>query len=91
MVTLDGNLSNPLDQKLHNLLGHLQYISPTTTIIYTTQSLHNQHNNILHTPYTYNHILHTGQPPHTLNHMDMYDACGLMQAKLVDFPRSDLV
>ena len=73
MVTLDGNLSNPLDQKLHTLLGHHhQYISPNhhyhlhITLFYTTQ---------------YN----------TLNHMDMYDACGLMQAKLVDFPRSDLV
>ena len=52
MVTLDGNLSNPLDQKLHDLLGHLQYISPTTTIIYTTQSLHNHY--ILHKTYTNN-------------------------------------
>ena len=73
------------------------YISPITTIIYISHSFtqprtfHNQHNNILHTPYTYNHILHTGQPPHTLDHMDMHDACRLMQAKLVDFPRSDLV
>ena len=41
MVTLDGNLSNPLDQKLHTLLGHLQYISPITTIIYISHSLHN--------------------------------------------------
>ena len=41
MVTLDGNLSNPLDQKLHTLLGHLQYISPITTILYISHSLHN--------------------------------------------------
>ena len=41
MVTLDSNLSNPLDQKLHPLLGHLQYISPITTIIYISHSLHN--------------------------------------------------
>ena len=47
-----------------------------------------QHN--LYTTSTY-YILHTGQPPHTLNHMDMHDACGLMQSKLVDFPRSDLI
>ena len=57
MVTLDGNLSNPLDQKLHTLLGHHQYISPITTIIYISHSFtqprtfHNQHNNILHTTY----------------------------------------
>ena len=57
MVTLDGNLSNPLDQKLHTLLGHLQYISPITTIIYISHSFtqprtfHNQHNHILHTTY----------------------------------------
>jgi len=97
MDTLDGNLSNPLDQKLHTLLGHHQYISPITTIIYISHSLHN-HQYITqptqqHTTYTI-HIqphLHTGQPPHTLNHMDMHNACGLMQAKLVDFPRSDLV
>ena len=78
MVTLDGNLSNPLDQKLHTLLGHHQYISP----------IHHYH---LHNPYnsTYNNI--PIQPLNTLNHMDMHDACGLMQAKLVDFPRSDLV
>ena len=97
MVTLDGNLSNPLDQKLHTLLGHLQYISPITTIIHISHSLHN-HQYITqptqqHTTYTIyiQPHLHTGQPPHTLNHMDMHDACGLMQAKLVDFPRSDLI
>ena len=51
MVTLDGNLSNPLDQKLHTLLGHHQYISPITTIIYISHSftqpstyyIHNNH------------------------------------------------
>ena len=41
MVTLDGKLSNPLDQKLHTLFGHLQYISPITTILYISHSLHN--------------------------------------------------
>ena len=41
MDTLDGNLSNPLDQKLHTPLGHHQYISPITTIIYISHSLHN--------------------------------------------------
>ena len=41
MDTLDGNLSNPLDQKLHILLGHLQYLSPIPTIIYISHSLHN--------------------------------------------------
>ena len=51
MVTLDGKLSNPLDQNLHPLLGHHQYISPTTTISDISHSLHNQHNNILHTTY----------------------------------------
>ena len=97
MVTLDGNLSNPLDQKLHTLLGHHQYISPITTIIHISHSLHN-HQYITqptqqHTTYNISHTttqLHTSTT-HTLNHMDMHDACGLMQAKLVDFPRSDLV
>ena len=41
MVTLDSNLSNPLDQKLHTLYGHHQYISPITPIIYISHSLHN--------------------------------------------------
>ena len=44
-----------------------------------------------HTLYKTRYILHTQQPPNTLNCMDIYDACQLMQAKLVDFPRSDLV
>ena len=54
MVTLDGNLSNPLDQKLHTLLGHFQYISPITTIIYISHSFTQPrtfHNHILHTTY----------------------------------------
>ena len=78
LATISTYHQSPLSFTYHN---------PYTTI----STLHNQHNNILHTPYTYNNILHTGQPPHTLNHMDMHNACGLMQAKLVDFPRSDLV
>ena len=47
--------------------------------------------------FTYQTLLHnpvqlpTQQPPNILNHMDMHDACRLMQAKLVDFLRSDLV
>ena len=63
MVTLDGNLSNPLDQKLHTLLGHLQYISPITTIIYISHSLHNHQyitqptqQHTTYTIHTYNHI-----------------------------------
>ena len=81
MVTLDGNLSNPLDQKLHTLFGHHQYISPITTIIYISHSftqprtLHNQHNNILHTTIQ----LHTSTT-HWLNHMVMQAHADLMQA-----------
>ena len=41
--------------------------------------------------YTTQYILHTQQTPNTFNHMEMHNACGLMQAKIVDFPRSDLV
>ena len=92
MVTLDGNLSNPLDQKLHTLLGHFQYISPITTIIYTSHSftqprtLHNQHNNILHTTY---HIQQPNyihqQPIHSIT-WSCTHACRFMQSNLVDFP-----
>ena len=85
MVTLDSNLSNPLDQKLHTLLGHHQYISPITTIIYISHSLHNlqyiTQPTQQHTTYNISHTttqLHTSTT-HTLNHMDMHDACGLMQ------------
>ena len=85
MVTLDSNLSNPLDQKLHTLLGHHQYISPITTIIYISHSLHNlqyiTQPTQQHTTYTISHTtirLHTSTT-HTHNHMDMHNACGLMQ------------
>jgi len=73
MVTLDGNLSNPLDQKLHTLLGHLQYISPTTTIIYISHSLHNL-------KYIQDNI--PIQPLNTLNHMTLADTmwCHAMHA-----------
>ena len=57
---------------------HQSPLSFTQHTLYTT-----------HTTSTYNNI--PIQPLNTLNHMDMHDACGLMQAKLVDFPRSDLV
>ena len=57
---------------------HQPPLSFTQHTIYTT-----------HTTSTYNNI--PMQPLNTLNHMDMHDACGLMQAKLVDLPRSDLV
>ena len=47
---------------------HQPPLSFTYHTPYTTSStLHNQHNNIPHTT------------PHTLDHMDMHDACGLMQ------------
>ena len=93
MVTLDGNLSNPLDQKLHTLLGHLQYISPSTTILYISHSLHN-HQYITqptqqHTTYTI-HIqphLHTTTTLYTQlhGHVDihaglMHSHAGLMQS-----------
>ena len=71
---------------------HQSPLSFTQHSLYTTIStLHNQHNNILHTPYTYNNIYIQDNHPIPSNHMDMHDACGLMQAKLVDFPRSDLI
>ena len=70
-------------------LGHLQYISPITTIIYISHSLHNlqdiTQSTQQHTTYNISHTttqLHTSKT-HTLNHMDMYNACGLMQAKLI--------
>ena len=80
MVTLDSNLSNPLDQKLHTLFGHHQYISPITTIIYISHSLHNlqyiTQPTQQHTTYNISYTtiqLHTSTT-HTLNHMDMHNA-----------------
>jgi len=92
MVTLDNNLSNPLDQKLHTLLGHHQYISPITTIIYISHSLHNlqyiTQPTQQHTTYTI-HIqqhLHTTTTLYTQlhGHVDihaglMHSHAGLMQ------------
>ena len=75
MVTLDGNLSNPLDQKLHTLLGHHQYISPITTIIYISHSLHNlqyiTQPTQQHTTYTIHHthtttFTYNKNPLHTI-------------------------
>ena len=86
MDTLDGNLSNPLDQKLHTLLGHLQYISPITTIIYISHSLHNlqyiTQPTQQHTTYTI-HIqqhLHTTTTHYTQLHGHVDIHAGLMQA-----------
>ena len=101
MVTLDGNLSNALDQKLQTLLGHLQYISPITTILYISHSLHN-HQYITqptqqHTTYTI-HIqqhLHTTTTHYTQlhGHVDihaglMHSHAGLMQVscRLMQIP-----
>ena len=86
MDTLDGNLSNPLDQKLHTLLGHHQYISPITTILYISHSLHN-HQYITqptqqHTTYTI-HIqqhLHTTTTLYTQLHGHIDIHAGLMHS-----------
>ena len=86
MVTLDNNLSNPLDQKLHTLLGHHQYISPITTILYISHSLHN-HQYITqptqqHTTYTI-HIqqhLHTTTTHYTQLHGHVDIHAGLMHS-----------
>ena len=86
MVTLDGNLSNPLDQKLHTLLGHHQYISPITTIIYISHSLHNlqyiTQPTQQHTTYTI-HIqqhLHTTTTLYTQLHGHVDIHAGLMHS-----------
>jgi len=86
MVTLDGNLSNPLDQKLHTLLGHHQYISPITTIIYISHSLHNlqyiTQPTQQHTTYTI-HIqphLHTTTTHYTQLHGHVDIHAGLMHS-----------
>ena len=62
---------------------HLSPLSFTYHTPYTTFStLHNQHNNILHTPYTYNNI-YIQQQLSTHNYMVMYTymqvSCNLMQ------------
>ena len=57
MVTLDGNLSNPLDQKLHPSLATFSTYHQSTTIIYTTYYIHHTHT----TTFTYNN-----NPPHTI-------------------------
>ena len=91
MVTLDGNRSNPLDQKLHTLLGHHQYISPITTIIYISHSLHNlqyiTQPTQQHTTYTIQQHLHTTTTHYTQlhGHVDihaglMHSHAGLMQS-----------
>ena len=86
MVTLDGNLSNPLDQKLHTLLGHHQYISPILTIIYISHSLHNlqyiTQPTQQHTTYTI-HIqqhLHTTTTLYTQLHGHVDIHAGLMHS-----------
>ena len=86
MDTLDGNLSKPLDQKLHTLLGHHQYISPINTIIYISHSLHNQHYITKPTQQHTTYTIHIQQHLHTTTtlytqlqgHVDIH--AGLMQA-----------
>ena len=86
MVILDGNFSNPLDQKLHTLLGHLQYISPITAIIYISHSLHNLQYITQPTQQHITYTIHIQQHLHTTTthytqlhgHVDIH--AGLMQS-----------
>ena len=89
---MDGSLSNPLDQKLHTLLGHHQYISPNQplsftchtlyTIQYSPETLHNQHNTYYIHQLHIQHQLHTTTTHlHTINWSCtlMQVSCNLMQ------------
>ncbi|KNZ49266.1 hypothetical protein VP01_510g3 [Puccinia sorghi] len=83
LVTLDRNLSNPLDQNLYTLFGH-----QSTTIIYITHSLNNpvqltHYTQTTHTTYPTT-VTYNSQPIHSITWACKH-ACRLIKSILLDF------